>query len=45
MVEIASIGDIEYSHGAADDLMEQVLTELGYGEGVQIFEQMGKWYA
>lgn len=45
MEEIADILDIEVSHGFADDLMKQVLIELGYEEGVQVFEKMDKWYA
>ena len=38
-------GDTEADHGKADDLMCKLLTELGYGEGVKIFESMKKWYA
>ncbi len=45
MQEIASDVDIEMSHYNADDLMCEVLKELGYGEGVKIFEEMAKWYA
>ena len=45
MAEIAKGGDIEASHEDADDLMCQVLTEWGYGDGVKIFEEMSKWYA
>lgn len=32
------------THGQSDDLMCQVLRELGYGEGVDIFEQSKRWY-
>ena len=47
MAEIAkrSLYDPEESHGKADDLMCEILTNLGYGEGVKIFEEMDKWYA
>lgn len=45
MAEIAKGGDVEASHGDADELMCQVLTEWGYGDGVKIFEEMSKWYA
>lgn len=38
-------GDTESCHGRADDLLCSVLRELGYGEGVEHFEDMGKWYA
>jgi hypothetical protein len=47
MMKIArtSSGDPEAAHGNADDLLCKVLTELGYGEGVKVFEGMDKWYA
>lgn len=46
MREIAkNSGDTEMAHGDADDLLCKVLTQLGYGEGVKIFEEMDKWYA
>ncbi len=38
-------GQIEDNHRAADRLMCEILTELGYGEGVKVFEDMKKWYA
>ena len=37
--------DKEVLHERMDDLMAKVLTELGYGEGVAIFESTEKWYA
>ena len=37
--------DPENAHGKADDLMCELLRELGYGDGVKIFESMHKWYA
>lgn len=37
--------DEEIGHHAADDLMCELLRELGYGEGIDIFESMPKWYA
>lgn len=37
--------DIEMAHILADALMCNLLRELGYGEGVQIFEDMKKWYS
>lgn len=39
------MGDTELSHILADDLMCQLLTELGYAEGVRIFIEAYKWYA
>lgn len=35
----------EIGHVKADNLMEQVLRQHGYEEGVDIFHEMGKWYA
>ena len=37
--------DVEVAHYKADQLMCELLTELGYGEGVEIFKDMSKWYA
>jgi len=37
--------DEEISHGCADDLLCVVLRELGYGEGIDIFDKGDKWYA
>ena len=37
--------DIEDSHRAMDRVMCELLRELGYGEGVDIFEDEPKWYA
>lgn len=37
--------DKEYSHVDMDELMCKLLRELGYGEGVDIFEKAEKWYA
>ena len=37
--------DPEMSHIKADRLMCELLTELGYGEAVKIFEEMEKWYS
>lgn len=35
----------EVAHILADELMCKLLRELGYGEGVDIFEKMDKWYS
>ena len=37
--------DEEDSHRLADDYMCNLLKELSYGEGVDIFENMPKWYS
>jgi len=37
--------DEEGAHGDADDLMCAALKELGYGDGVKIFENALRWYA
>jgi hypothetical protein len=37
--------DAEDSHRLADAYMCDLLSELGYEEGVHIFENMNKWYA
>lgn len=37
--------DLEGPHIDADDLMCEVLIELGYGEGVNIFHNVRKWHA
>ena len=44
MYEISNVGP-EEGHIEADALMCQVLRELGYDAGVEIFERMPKWYA
>lgn len=35
----------EEAHIDADELMCNVLKDLGYTKGVEIFEQMPKWYS
>ena len=45
MQAIADIRDAEKGHIEADDLMCELLKDLGYGEGVDIFEGMNRWYA
>ena len=37
--------DTERRHIEMDGLMCVLLTELGYGEGVEIFDDCYKWYA
>lgn len=45
MQAIADKRDTEGGHIEADDLMCELLKGLGYGEGVEIFEGMNRWYA
>ena len=45
MQSYAHIEDKEDRHILADKLMMSVLVGLGYSEGIQIFEDMEKWYA
>lgn len=40
-----SHGDTELAHVRMDELMCKVLKALGYGEGVDIFDDAHKWYA
>ena len=35
----------ETMHEEADELLSDMLRELGYGEGVDVFDSMEKWYA
>jgi len=37
--------DPEKWHLLADKLMHKVLRELGYGDGIDIWDQYGGWYA
>lgn len=37
--------DTESKHVIADEYMCELLTALGYGEGVEIFKNMDKWYS
>lgn len=37
--------DTERRHIEMDECMCDLLTELGYGEGVEIFNIVTKWYA
>ena len=44
-MEIIASDDTEFKHVNADELMCELLTSLGYGEGVEIFKNMDKWYS
>lgn len=46
MRHIAETGkSIELKHRRADILMMTVLCQLGYEKGVEVFDEMNKWYA
>ncbi len=45
MRAILKLIDHEEEHKAADGLLCQALRELGYGEGVDLFEASTRWYA
>lgn len=35
----------EEAHIRADELLCETLRQLGYEKGVEVFENMGKWYS
>ena len=39
------LDDEEVVHSEMDDLMCELLRQLGYGEGIDIFDNTHKWYA
>ena len=45
MKEILLRKDPESEHDKADDLMCEVLTSLGYKDGVKAFRESTRWYA
>ncbi len=45
MKTLAESNEPESFHSYADELMCETLTELGYEEGVKIFEDEEKWYS
>jgi len=45
MKKIATIYDIEFRHIKADDLLCEILTQMGYKKMVNIYKQIIKWYA
>lgn len=38
-------GDLEMAHGNADDVLCALLVALGYGDVVEEWEKVDKWYA
>lgn len=45
MVELSKNGDTECSHEQMDDLLCEVLKQLGYSKGVEVFDCADKWYS
>ena len=45
MREIATNPDCEAAHFNADELLCELLEELGYGEVVEVYHEVCKWYA
>lgn len=45
MCELSKNDDVVYRHMGMDRLICEVLTSLGYGEGVNIFNSTYMWYA
>jgi hypothetical protein len=45
IVEEENDSDTEETHYKADKLMCDILEELGYGDGVALFNKLHKWYA
>lgn len=43
--EIAADGDTEVAHCRADDVLCDILLQLGYDKAVAEFIKMAKWYA
>ena len=41
----ASDYDEEDAHSKMDGIMADLLRQLGYGEGIDIFENTNKWYS
>jgi hypothetical protein len=37
--------DYEMAHAAADDVLVDLLTSLGYEDVVAVWDRVGKWYA
>ena len=45
MIEISMMDDMQYRHECGDSLMQEVLSQLEYGAGADVFEEFDKWYA
>jgi hypothetical protein len=45
LAEIKKDTDTEVAHIDADDVLCQLLSDLGYDDVVMAYRQIGKWYA
>lgn len=45
MQVLESCGDYEWAHYKADELLIEMLKELGYTNIVEAWDKVGKWYA
>lgn len=45
MEQYAPRADWEATHGRFDDLMEEILIQHGYSEGVELIREYPRWYA
>ncbi len=43
--ELQESGDAEYAHGEADDILCDILKDLGFEEIVEAWDKVPKWYA
>lgn len=42
---LSKMDDVEVCHERMDELMCELLRDIGYKDGVDIFENTSKWYA
>lgn len=45
MKSLIDYGDTEYAHSRADELLCELLEDLGYGKIVELYSDVDKWYA
>lgn len=45
MRKLSNDFDQEHKHRKADELMCEILNQFGYSVGVEIFNNMNKWYS
>ncbi len=45
MTEAIDQGDVEVGHGNCDDVLCELVRELGFGDVVEIYNTQNKWYA
>jgi len=44
-LSILELDDPEYTHGELDSLVEDLLCELGYQDGINVIRKTTRWYA